>query len=162
MVAINLHSSRRPRLDSVGPDRKYKDETPHPRSCEARMRALPLSLCFVALSCARTTSTADTHLPPGGLLITQDQVEKSGGHTAWEVLKRTAPMLTVRESRSGRPSSLGRRGQSSITFDDTPLIILDGVRESDFRVLDRSEEHTSELQSLAYLVCRLLLEKKKK
>src|SRR2546423_10069284 len=28
----------------------------------------------------------------------------------------------------------------------------------DFRI--RSEEHTSELQSLAYLVCRLLLEKK--
>src|SRR3989441_6433455 len=27
--------------------------------------------------------------------------------------------------------------------------------------LERSEEHTSELQSLAYLVCRLLLEKKK-
>src|SRR2546425_5689707 len=26
---------------------------------------------------------------------------------------------------------------------------------------ERSEEHTSELQSLAYLVCRLLLEKKK-
>src|SRR2546425_7310482 len=31
-------------------------------------------------------------------------------------------------------------------------------READ----ERSEEHTSELQSLAYLVCRLLLEKKKK
>src|SRR2546425_7711695 len=30
----------------------------------------------------------------------------------------------------------------------------------DFKT-DRSEEHTSELQSLAYLVCRLLLEKKK-
>src|SRR2546423_7971453 len=28
--------------------------------------------------------------------------------------------------------------------------------------IERSEEHTSELQSLAYLVCRLLLEKKKK
>src|SRR2546425_11000254 len=27
---------------------------------------------------------------------------------------------------------------------------------------NRSEEHTSELQTLAYLVCRLLLEKKKK
>src|SRR2546425_7808695 len=27
--------------------------------------------------------------------------------------------------------------------------------------IERSEEHTSELQSLAYLVCRLLLEKKK-
>src|SRR5205823_13748115 len=33
------------------------------------------------------------------------------------------------------------------------------VRQWDSR---RSEEHTSELQSLAYLVCRLLLEKKKK
>src|SRR2546425_8037440 len=30
------------------------------------------------------------------------------------------------------------------------------------RDMCRSEEHTSELQSLAYLVCRLLLEKKKK
>src|SRR2546425_5294630 len=30
------------------------------------------------------------------------------------------------------------------------------------RSTSRSEEHTSELQSLAYLVCRLLLEKKKK
>src|SRR2546425_1843326 len=29
------------------------------------------------------------------------------------------------------------------------------------RPVERSEEHTSELQSLAYLVCRLLLEKKK-
>src|SRR5687767_15683371 len=29
------------------------------------------------------------------------------------------------------------------------------------RLVARSEEHTSELQSLAYLVCRLLLEKKK-
>src|SRR5687767_15531483 len=28
-------------------------------------------------------------------------------------------------------------------------------------IINRSEEHTSELQSLAYLVCRLLLEKKK-
>src|SRR2546425_9664195 len=34
------------------------------------------------------------------------------------------------------------------------------VEEGELRI--RSEEHTSELQSLAYLVCRLLLEKKKK
>src|SRR3989441_7736378 len=31
-----------------------------------------------------------------------------------------------------------------------------------YALTTRSEEHTSELQSLAYLVCRLLLEKKKK
>src|SRR3712207_9052347 len=35
-------------------------------------------------------------------------------------------------------------------------------RRPDLRLLDpRSEEHTSELQSRQYLVCRLLLEKKK-
>src|SRR3989441_6311699 len=34
--------------------------------------------------------------------------------------------------------------------------------EFDYCCVHRSEEHTSELQSLAYLVCRLLLEKKKK
>src|SRR2546425_5827932 len=34
-------------------------------------------------------------------------------------------------------------------------------RHQDVRLDARSEEHTSELQSLAYLVCRLLLEKKK-
>src|SRR5205823_14447375 len=38
-------------------------------------------------------------------------------------------------------------------------VILAKVRRAPFL---RSEEHTSELQSLAYLVCRLLLEKKKK
>src|SRR5687767_15495430 len=37
-----------------------------------------------------------------------------------------------------------------------------GARGRTARVRGRSEEHTSELQSLAYLVCRLLLEKKKK
>src|SRR5437016_10102917 len=34
--------------------------------------------------------------------------------------------------------------------------------DDDGRALARSEEHTSELQSLTNLVCRLLLEKKKK
>src|SRR3712207_8348383 len=36
------------------------------------------------------------------------------------------------------------------------------TREDLRALLDRSEEHTSELQSRQYLVCRLLLEKKKK
>src|SRR4029078_13062838 len=39
-------------------------------------------------------------------------------------------------------------------------IIRDGEKVTLGEVTLRSEEHTSELQSLAYLVCRLLLEKK--
>src|SRR3712207_7404975 len=37
----------------------------------------------------------------------------------------------------------------------------DGAGFEEAAGLDRSEEHTSELQSRQYLVCRLLLEKKK-
>src|SRR5437899_5139152 len=36
------------------------------------------------------------------------------------------------------------------------------TREEALKDVERSEEHTSELQSLRHLVCRLLLEKKKK
>src|SRR5205814_6988460 len=35
------------------------------------------------------------------------------------------------------------------------------VTHGEFQLYSRSEEHTSELQSLRHLVCRLLLEKKK-
>src|SRR5438046_10604381 len=40
--------------------------------------------------------------------------------------------------------------------------VPDGGAAETRRALGRSEEHTSELQSLTNLVCRLLLEKKKK
>src|SRR3712207_7685323 len=40
------------------------------------------------------------------------------------------------------------------------VAVLDRSGDGDFFVV-RSEEHTSELQSRQYLVCRLLLEKKK-
>src|SRR5687768_17656546 len=42
-----------------------------------------------------------------------------------------------------------------------PLRQAVGIRQAGVPV-DRSEEHTSELQSRLHLVCRLLLEKKKK
>src|SRR2546425_4776676 len=46
--------------------------------------------------------------------------------------------------------------EQALTYFKESSALLDG----DAAVEQRSEEHTSELQSLAYLVCRLLLEKK--
>src|SRR5690554_7198075 len=41
--------------------------------------------------------------------------------------------------------------------------MVDAIKaETNINFFDRSEEHTSELQSRPHLVCRLLLEKKKK
>src|SRR5690348_11497578 len=68
----------------------------------------------------------------------------SGSHAAQtaEVLKRVEPVLLER-----RPD----------------LVLVVGDVNSTIAVsLARSEEHTSELQSPVHLVCRLLLEKKKK
>src|SRR5205823_12975245 len=45
--------------------------------------------------------------------------------------------------------------RSGNVLSNQQILVEDGV------IKERSEEHTSELQSLAYLVCRLLLEKKK-
>src|SRR5438045_1483459 len=43
-----------------------------------------------------------------------------------------------------------------------PIVLLTARRDlNKQKVAERSEEHTSELQSLRHLVCRLLLEKKK-
>src|SRR5436305_11246606 len=46
-------------------------------------------------------------------------------------------------------------------FDNPDLIVACVVGDNQVRVVERSEEHTSELQSRPHLVCRLLLEKKK-
>src|SRR3712207_8691825 len=51
---------------------------------------------------------------------------------------------------------VGKLGQACCEVVDPALLDLEGQE-----VEQRSEEHTSELQSRQYLVCRLLLEKKK-
>src|SRR5687767_15657335 len=89
--------------------------------------------------------------PPRSTLFPYTTLFRSG--------RRTSP------SRCPRPSAapLARtRGLSA------PLVARSVADESRSSIPKsslqrvRSEEHTSELQSLAYLVCRLLLEKKKK
>src|SRR3712207_8541947 len=53
-------------------------------------------------------------------------------------------------------------GVDTIVFSSTCATYGDPVRVPIDESHQRSEEHTSELQSRQYLVCRLLLEKKKK
>src|SRR5205823_7489756 len=54
---------------------------------------------------------------------------------------------------------IGELRETRTKIDETRVEIEKAERAADLE--RRSEEHTSELQSLAYLVCRLLLEKKK-
>src|SRR5438045_178712 len=61
-----------------------------------------------------------------------------------------------------RPVGLGVLGPCREGDDERVLPFQGHVLEERRVELPRSEEHTSELQSLRHLVCRLLLEKKKK
>src|SRR2546426_10996672 len=66
-------------------------------------------------------------------------------HDALPIWRRSRPDRGLRRGRGGRVR--GHREPSRV--------------QAGAGVLDRSEEHTSELQSPCNLVCRLLLEKKK-
>src|SRR5438445_13847742 len=70
---------------------------------------------------------------------------------------------TRRSSDLSCRSSWARRTGSHRRRRDCRAVIRSGVRRRRgcYRPAIRSEEHTSELQSRQYLVCRLLLEKKK-
>src|SRR5436309_10052331 len=59
------------------------------------------------------------------------------------------------------PISVKRRSIQEKSTDNPVPITNDDLRFRQLVVGDRSEEHTSELQSRENLVCRLLLEKKK-
>jgi outer membrane cobalamin receptor len=44
-------------------------------------------------------------------------------------------MLTLEEDRNGQPAHLRWRGRSSVYLDDAPVVVLDGVRVADWKVL---------------------------
>src|SRR6266508_368135 len=81
-----------------------------------------------------------------------------GGHLPPLTPLRTG--LAQIDTRTQKPVSGGRgRPRPSLVGVDDALHA--GIAPSCWR-MPRSEEHTSELQSRGHLVCRLLLEKKKK
>src|SRR2546429_6840722 len=71
------------------------------------------------------------------------------------------PYTTLFRSQTSFPNALQNL---EIVFGNLPSLglVLDVFAQVCKNIKDRSEEHTSELQSRLHLVCRLLLEKKKK
>src|SRR2546422_5934141 len=70
------------------------------------------------------------------------------------------PICSARAS--SMPAARCRRGGPSASRTNRARRSSAAARAPGAGVRDRSEEHTSELQSRLHLVCRLLLEKKKK
>src|SRR3712207_6898975 len=72
---------------------------------------------------------------------------------------------SLREKRSNSPHSStsipAPDSRTSMPYKSSPLLWVARSPDHAAGIHERSEEHTSELQSRQYLVCRLLLEKKK-
>src|SRR3989441_6490071 len=95
---------------------------------------------------------------------------------AWLLARKRQRLADARRRVAELPLGSGALAGSGFAVDRVLLKEALGFRSVSANALDatgdrdfvaevlfalRSEEHTSELQSLAYLVCRLLLEKKK-
>src|SRR3712207_8217500 len=78
-------------------------------------------------------------------------------HDALPILILVGTVVAVGTYPYDDPSPLGAIFKAAAAESTAGLAM-----RSSARAVPRSEEHTSELQSRQYLVCRLLLEKKKK
>src|SRR2546425_6033716 len=98
-----------------------------------------------------------TRRPPGSPLFPCPRLFGSGGGGAGGA-RWAGRSASSAGTRRADPLPVLRRSRQR------PVAVLPAMRAAAHgaRLGARSEEHTSELQSLAYLVCRLLLEKKKK
>src|SRR5438445_1853409 len=89
--------------------------------------------------------------PPRSTLFPYTTLFRSVGRVVAEVFYAEAKVLIL-VVEDEQPVLLG------VDRTHNELVLLQGLDAA----VRRSEEHTSELQSRQYLVCRLLLEKKKK
>src|SRR2546425_9215035 len=87
--------------------------------------------------------------PPRSTLFPYTTLFRSSSGTGGSIVFSTYPERSC-------PARFRSEGSGSLRTGGSTLRATSSPRRR------RSEEHTSELQSLAYLVCRLLLEKKKK
>src|SRR5699024_12436406 len=106
-----------------------------------------------------TSEQVPTAVASGVIVDTDYSIMAAGGFIIQLMPDASEEVITALENKINNfpsISSLIRDGKS-------PEVILELLFEdAKLRILERSEEHTSELQSRFDLVCRLLLEKKKK
>src|SRR5690606_42034054 len=108
-------------------------------------------VCLLRDSCSTASSTTET-----SPLSLHDALPISAKNRKFSAARRAWPRAWVIGSPESKLSSSASRASWDSTRSATRCRTRERSRGS------RSEEHTSELQSRENLVCRLLLEKKKK
>src|SRR5207247_3316949 len=128
------------------------------RGPQASLRVVLLAVAVGWVGCAHPPPSSPAAVPPKEMsasAVSTVSAEDLHGIPAAQVEEllegRSAGVQVIRLPSGGIAVQI--RGRSSIYGDTEPLYVVDGMP------VQRSEEHTSELQSRVDLVCRLLLEK---
>src|SRR5258705_10215554 len=98
--------------------------------------------------------------PPRSTLFPSPPLFRSALSLRWRELAPDQPLNWVYQLR--QPAAPAETRLMAGEVPDPHIVTEAGTRYRVQVLRGRSEEHTSELQSLRHLVCRLLLEKKKK
>src|SRR5262245_2773190 len=147
-------------LVAIGPDGIRVTKVPSvPRA--------PEEGAFDALLASGIAIASIEDLAHGSTVATNAVLERKGFPTAFITTKGFRDILALQRHGRSRIYDLEYRKPTPVvtraaSFGIAERILADGTIETPLDVADaRSEEHTSELQSLRHLVCRLLLEKQK-
>src|SRR2546428_9104019 len=97
------------------------------------MDARPMLLTVISLLLTGCHLHAIIPVPSGGdhVLITQEQIERSGAQTAWEALKRLSPQFSFRGNRTSHPSMLAGPGRSTMFLSAHAPGRMHGSRQTD-------------------------------
>src|SRR5690606_39134380 len=138
------------------------------------LTAIHITEYIMSFSLSGGSATLAATLASAGLLAASIPSSNASAQTTSAVgSAQTLAPITVRDAGGGALDPVeGYTATSALSASktDTPLIetpqsvtviTADQIRDQGAQGLQRSEEHTSELQSRENLVCRLLLEKKK-
>src|SRR3989475_995893 len=151
-------------MGGLGRDRRGqrgdRTPTPRPRHPPGRFARRPeRPACAVGIFQAPLTMRTP---PPLALVLLALACVSEHGPLTNRMSQSTTSYLTraARQPVSWQP--WGREAFALAARLDRPVLLYVGADDCRWCVVMRSEEHTSELQSQSNLVCRLLLEKKKK
>jgi outer membrane cobalamin receptor len=97
---------------------------------------LSLLVPLISAGCSPVAPGRVTTAPaPEGRLITQEEIRETHAATAWDVLRRAGTHIRMAERSDGTPGRMVYRGKSSLLLNDAPMLVIDGVKSRDFRIL---------------------------
>lgn len=101
--------------------------------------AIPLALLgTIALGSCRPLPGAGVAVAPVAgrqILITEAEIARLSVRTAWDVVRLRAPRLTYAQTPGGEPTRVMIQSQRSVNADETPLLVVDGMRLTDLGYL---------------------------